>query len=99
MARVKPVVVRTADQLANALDLTPAEVHEWDFRIQLTRRIVKEMESRQLTHSEVARLAGTSRTRVTAIVNGGLVDISSDLLLRILGSLGIRVKATFLKAA
>jgi predicted XRE-type DNA-binding protein len=47
----------------------------------------------------VAKLAGTSRSRMTAILNGGLVDISTDLLLRILASLGVRVKPTFSRAA
>jgi hypothetical protein len=36
---------------------------------------------------------------IEAIVNGGLVDTSTDLLLRTLASLGIRVKPTFSRAA
>ena len=40
-----------------------------------------------------------SRSRITAIINGGSVDISTDLLLRVLVSLGIRVKPTFSRAA
>jgi predicted XRE-type DNA-binding protein len=99
MARQNLLVARTAEELAEALDLTPAEVHAWDFRIQLAQRIAQEVARRKLTHAEAAKLAGTSRSRLTAILNGGLVDISTDLLLRILGSLGLRVKATFSRAA
>jgi hypothetical protein len=36
---------------------------------------------------------------MTAIVNGGLSDISTDLLLRVLASLGLRAKLTFSRAA
>jgi hypothetical protein len=36
---------------------------------------------------------------IEAIVNGGLVDTSTDLLLRTLASLGIHVKPTFSRAA
>jgi predicted XRE-type DNA-binding protein len=99
MAQQKWVVARTAEELAEALNLNPAEVLAWDFQIQLANRITQEVARRKLTHAQVAKLAGTSRSRVTAILNGGLVDISTDLLLRILASLGIRVKPTFSRAA
>jgi predicted XRE-type DNA-binding protein len=99
MARTKWFVARTAEELAEALDLSPTEVAAWDFRIQLANRIAEEVQHRKLTHAEAAKLAGTSRSRMTSIVNGGLVDTSTDLLLRILASLGVRVKATFSRAA
>jgi len=47
-----------------------------------------------LTHAEVARRGGSSRTRVTAILNGNLDKVSSDLLIRLLGALGYRVKVS-----
>jgi len=71
MARQEWVIARTAEELAEALDLSPAEVHVWDFRIQLANRIAEEVIRRRLTHAEAAKLAGTSRSRMTAIVNGG----------------------------
>jgi predicted XRE-type DNA-binding protein len=99
MARQKWFVARTAEELAEALYLDPAEVRAWEFQIQLANRIAQEVARRKLTHAQAAKLAGTSRSRMTAIINGGLVDISTDLLLRILSSLGIRVKPTFSRAA
>jgi predicted XRE-type DNA-binding protein len=99
MAQQKWFVARTAEELAGALDLDPAEVLAWDFQIRLANRIAQEVARRKLTHAQAAKLAGTSRSRMTAILNGGLVDISTDLLLRILASLGIRVKPTFSRAA
>jgi predicted XRE-type DNA-binding protein len=53
------------------------------------RDIVRE---ESLTHAEVARRGGSSRTRVTAILNGNLDNVSSDLLIRLLGALGYRVR-------
>jgi len=47
----------------------------------------------------VARLAHTSRTRVTAILNRNTHDISTDLMLRVLGSLGVQAKLQFRNAA
>jgi DNA-binding LacI/PurR family transcriptional regulator len=47
----------------------------------------------------VARLAGTSRTRVTAILNRNTKDISTDLMLRVLYALGYTAKVRFKRAA
>ena len=99
MAKQELIVARTAEELAEVLGLTPADAHAWKFRSALANRIAQEVARRKLTHAQVAKLAGTSRSRVTAILNGGLVDISTDLLLRILASLGVRVKPTFSRAA
>ena len=53
----------------------------------------------RLTHSDLARLAHTSRTRVTAILNRNTDDISSDLMPRVLASLGVQAKLQFKSAA
>ena len=58
--------------------------------------IVKKL---KLTHAQVAKLAGTSRTRITALLNRNTQDISADLMLRILASLGYRAKLSVSKAA
>lgn len=99
MARKTLLVANTAEELAEILDIPPVVVREWDFQFQLAERIRQEVQRRSLTHAQAAKLAGTSRSRMTAIVNGGLPGISTDLLLRILSSLGVRVKATFSRAA
>ncbi len=51
----------------------------------------------QFTHAEIARRARTSRTRVTAILNDDLEHVSTDLLIRILASLGYQVKVSVVK--
>lgn len=59
---------------------------------------LKEIAAREkITHAEIAKRAGTSRTRVTAILNDDLEHVSSDLLIRILASLGYRVKVSVVK--
>jgi hypothetical protein len=47
----------------------------------------------------MAKLASTSRTRVTALLNRNAIDISTDVMLRILGVLGYKAKITFSKAS
>lgn len=99
MAKSKVVTVRSASELAEALGLTPAHGLEIELRSELNTKIVSVVQEKGLTHAQVAKLAGTSRTRVTALMNRNTQDISTDLMLRILGSLGYRAKLTFKKAA
>jgi phage-related protein/predicted XRE-type DNA-binding protein len=99
MKKVKPVVARNAKELAKALGLTPADGVEIQVRSDLNDKIIEVVNERSLTHSQVAKLAHTSRTRVTAVLNRNTHDISTDLMLRILASLGVQARIQFRKAA
>lgn len=99
MKKIKAVVARTASELAEVLGLDRADGVELAVRSALNTKIVEVIQKRGLTHAQVADLAGTSRTRVTAIVNRNTKDISTDLLLRVLGALGVSAKITFGRAA
>lgn len=99
MKKVKPVVARNARELAKALGLPPADGVEIQVRSDLNDKIIEVVNERGLTHSQVAKLAHTSRTRVTAVLNRNTHDISTDLMLRILASLGVQARIQFKKAA
>ena len=99
MKKSKVTVTRTAVELAKALGLTPADGAEIALRSDLNSKIVEVVQRKGLTHAQVARLARTSRTRLTAIMNRNSKDISTDLLLRVLYSLGYIAKLKFQKAA
>jgi predicted XRE-type DNA-binding protein len=99
MKKVKPVVARNARELAKALGLTPADGLEIEIRSDLNDKIIEVVSEEALTHSQVARLAHTSRTRITAILNRNTHDISTDLMLRVLASLGVQARLQFKRAA
>jgi predicted XRE-type DNA-binding protein len=99
MKKVKPVVARNARELAKALGLTPADGLEIEIRSDLNDKIIEVVKESELTHSQVARLSHTSRTRITAILNRNTHDISTDLMLRVLASLGVHARLQFKKAA
>jgi len=98
MKKIRPVVARSARERAKVLGLTPADGVEIEFRSDLNDKIIEVVNRKGLTHSEVARLARTSRTRVTAILNRNTHDISTDLMLRVLASLGVQAKLQFKSA-
>lgn len=99
MQKSKVVVTRTAGELAKALGLTAADGAEIKLRSDLNSKIIEVVGAKGLTHALVARLAKTSRTRVTAIMNRNTIEISTDLLLRVLYALGYMAKITFHRAA
>ena len=94
MPRVKPGVARTPEALAEILGLSPADAREWQVRHALLKHLKQIVRKRKLTHASIAERAGTSRTRVTAILNDRVENVSSDLLIRILGSLGYSVRVS-----
>jgi len=79
--------------------LAPADGAEISLRSELNSKIAKIVQNKRLTRAQVARLASTSRTRLTAILNRHTQDVSTDLLLRVLYALGYTAKITFQKAA
>ena len=98
MPKPKALVATTAEELAGALGLPSAEAKEWQVQHALLKRLQTIARSARYTHAEIAARSGTSRTRVTSILNGDLEHVSTDLLIRILGSLGYRVKVSVVRS-
>ena len=99
MKKSKPIVVKDAAELARVLGLSPATGVEIQLRSDLNDKIIDAVQKAGLTHVQVAKLARTSRSRMTAILNRHTKDVSTDLMLRVLASLGYRAKVTFSRAA
>ena len=93
------VRTRTAEDLGRALGLSAAETGEMEFRSELTCALAKIIRNGRLTHAEIAKRVGTSRTRVTAIANGNTQGISTDLLIRVLSATGHKAELRIRKAA
>ncbi len=95
----KSVTIRTAEELGQALGLSVADTAEMEFRSDLTVALAKIIQTGRLTHAEIAKNAGTSRTRVTAIANGNTHGVSTDVLIRVLAATGHRAEVRVKKAA
>lgn len=93
------VTVRTTEELGQALGLSVADAAEMEFRSKLTVALAKIIQTGRLTHAEIAKRAGTSRTRVTAIANGNTQGVSTDVLIRVLAVTGYRTELRLKKTA
>ncbi len=92
--KTKTVTANTPDALARTLGLSGVEAQEWQVQHALLKRLRQIVSDEALTHAEVAQKGGSSRTRVTSILNGNLDNVSTDLLIRLLAALGYRVKVS-----
>jgi predicted XRE-type DNA-binding protein len=99
MSKNKTLVARNSKELAEVLGLTDADRVALEIQFELAEQIGVEVRRAGMTHAQLAELAGASRPRVTAILNGNLDGVSTDLLLRILAALGVRVRLRFHRAA
>jgi len=99
MRKRKAVWARSTRELAEVLGLADADRVALEVQLELTERIALEVRRLDITHANLARLAGTSRPRVTAILNGNLEGVSTDLLLRLLAALKVRVELRFRRTA
>ena len=99
MRKLRLITTRNAAALAEALALAPADGLEIEIRSELNNKIIDVVQTKNLTHGQVATLAGTSRSRITALLNRKTLDISTDLMLRVLASLGVHARLQFREAA
>lgn len=99
MKKNKVVVTKNSKELAAALGLSPLDAIEWEVRLMITNKIVSSAEQSDLTVTDIAKIAGTSRARITKILKNDTHGISLDVLVRVLGALGEEMKISFKKAA
>lgn len=99
MAKVKTVDVKNEQELAEALGLSRAEGAEIAFRADLNSKIIEIVKKKKVTHAQLAKLVGSSRTRMTALLNRNTMDISTDLMLRVLAALGFKATLKVTKVA
>jgi predicted XRE-type DNA-binding protein len=98
MHKLKPIVAKTPEDLAGAMGLSTAAAKEWQVQHALLKRLQEIVRKHKITHAEIAKRSGTSRTRVTAILNDDIEHVSTDLLIRILASLGYRVRVSVVRS-
>jgi len=95
----KIVMAKNAKELANVMGLSESDAMEWEFRSNLNDQIIQLVDHSELTHAEIAKKAGTARTRITALLNRSRSDFSTDFMIRVLSALGYKINITLSKIA
>jgi predicted XRE-type DNA-binding protein len=99
MKKVKPILAKNAVELAEVLGLSPADALEMEVRRALNDKLIEVVQESGKTHAQIATLAQTSRSRLTAILNRNTSNVSTDLMLRILGTLGYTARIQFRRSS
>ena len=99
MKKSKKVTSSTPKELAHHLGLSPLDALEWQVRLLITNKIISSASKSEFKITDIARISGTSRARITRILKSDTQGISLDVLVRVLGSLGEEIRISFRKAA
>jgi transcriptional regulator with XRE-family HTH domain len=99
MKKKNIVINKNSKELSAALGLSHLDAVEWEVRLVITKKIISSAEHSDLTITDIAKIAGTSRARITKILKNETQGISLDVLVRVLGALGEEMKISFKKAA
>jgi predicted XRE-type DNA-binding protein len=77
-------ISKTAHQLAKDLGLSEVDAYVMDLKAKLYSKSVILIKTSKLTHEEIAKQIGTSRSRINRIANYGENNISIELLIKII---------------
>lgn len=99
MKKSKELISKTPSDIAEALGLTPVHAIEWELRNSVTKKIIEVVDKNSITVTKLAKESGTSRGRITRILKEDTDGISLDVLIRILGAAGQKIKLTYQKVA
>jgi predicted XRE-type DNA-binding protein len=89
---MKPYVeVKNLKELVRMLGLPESHAPKVEMRRDLVIGIREAIKKKDLTQVEAAKKAGVGRTVITAIVNGNIGKISTDRLIDIATSLGVKL--------
>lgn len=97
--KTNSLVARNPEELAELLGLDRSVAIEWKIRHEVTSRIQQVFKIKEVSKTDLAKRAETSRARITRILKGNTSDISLDVLFRVLGTLGQKVELKFSKAS
>jgi len=97
--KLQMISVNDPLELADAMGLSVTEAAEWEFRSLLNDKIIQLAEEVGVTHEEIAKKAGTARSRITALLNRSRTDFSTDFMIRVLSALGYKVNIKVSKIA
>ena len=80
-------ISKTAKQLAEDLGLSDIDAYIMELKAKLYSKSSELIKTSKLTHEQIAKLIGTSRSRITRISNHGEGNVSMELLIKLIAVL------------
>jgi len=89
----------SAGRLAKLLGIPKSRGLEAVLKAQLIAAVIREVDRRGLTHTELARRSELPRSAVTGILSGSLQRVTIDRVLRLVEAAGLEAEIRVTRAA
>jgi len=76
-------------EIATKLGISAARGMEAVMKAQLISAVLEAIESQGLTHAEIAKRSGLTRSAVTGILSGSLQKVTIDRVLKLINAVGL----------
>ncbi len=86
-------VAKNSKELAEILGIgSEVDVALMKYKSELSAIATKAIKSSGLTVNEIVKISGVARSKVSAIKNGALAGISSDLFMKVIAATGTKLR-------
>lgn len=89
----------SAERLAKELGISRARGIEAVIKAQLIRAIIEAKEEQGITHVEISKRSGVSRSAVTGILSGSLQKVTLDRVLKLVDAVNLTAEVRTKRAA
>jgi predicted XRE-type DNA-binding protein len=89
----------SAAVLARRLGISKGRALEAIVKARLIAAVLREVERQQITHAQLAQIAGLPRSAVTGILSGSLQKVTIDRVLRLVEAAGLEAEIKVRRAA
>lgn len=90
---------KNIEDFGKDLNVSPERINISKMKTKLKKRIIQLAESRKLSALDLALASGLSRTTVSGILNGSLLSVSLERLIRLASALDLVVDLSIKEAA
>lgn len=90
---------KSIDEIGKDLGVAPERVGIAKMKTKLKKRIIQEAKTKELSAAELAEISGLSRIVISGILNGSLLSVSLERLIRLASALELVVDLSIKNAA
>ena len=90
--KAKVITARNPKEIAEVLGLSNSDFILMEYKTQLSSLAVRVIKDSGLSVNEIVNRSGVARSKVSAIKNGSLSLISTDLFLKVITGCGSKIR-------
>lgn len=92
-SKTQHLPIRSTHELAKAIGInSETEIALMEYKARLSVLATKAIIQSNMSVNDLVRVSGVARSKVSAIKNGALSGISSDLFLKVIAATGNKIK-------